>query len=183
MKTTIRVWFASIGLFASLAMLSGCTEQEATDSLKRAEATAEQAATAVAEDVGEAMEKGEEAAGAAVDKGTEIAGDVFDQGKELASALSEKASAYLTPIKQEFGSLEGLKEKPDQLKAAVTALIESIEAKAEDIELPESVSSALATVKEKLIALKDYLEGEFEQAKIDEHLKEITDSAKHAFGM
>jgi hypothetical protein len=97
--------------------------------------------------------------------------------------LGEKAMAYLSPLKEKLGNLESLKDKPEELKTAVTELIQTIEDKAADIELPEAVSNTLATVKERLVALKDYLQGEVEQAKIDEHIQKIMDAVKSGLGM
>ena len=148
-------------LFASVTSFSGCSREEAAKELKKAEATAEGAAKEVAEDVGAAVEEGE----------------------KMASELGEKAQAYLAPLKDEFSNLEELKDTPEQLKTAVVEMIESLEQKAEDVELPETVSATLAKVKEKLIVLRDYLEGEYEQAKIDEHVQEVMESVKSGLGL
>jgi len=59
--------------------------------------------------------------------------------------------------KDELSSLDELKATPEELKARVSEIIESIETKAEGIELPETVTKALEGIKEKLIALRDYL--------------------------
>ena len=69
-----------------------------------------------------------------------------------------------------------------EVKQAVIELIQSIEYKAAEIDLPEGISKALTTVKEKLVAFRDYLEGEVEQAKLDERLNEIKNSVKEALG-
>jgi chromosome segregation ATPase len=148
-------------LAASLLSVSGCNKQEATKELKEMEAAAEEGAAQVAEDVEAAVEEGE----------------------KMASELGEKAMEYLTPLKDELSSLDELKATPEELKARVSEIIESIETKAEGIELPETVTKALEGIKEKLIALRDYLQGEFEQSKIDEHVKEIMDSVKSGLGM
>ena len=101
---------------------------------------------------------------------------------DSAKELGEKAMGFLTPLKEKFGDLDSLKDKPEELKKAVVSMIETIEYKSADLELPESVSSMLATVKEKLTALKTYLEGEVEQSGIDDRLKEIGESMKGALG-
>ena len=145
----------------SMFIGSGCSKKEAAESVKKAEESAQKAAESVAAGTGEAVKK----------------------GAEMASELSEAAMAYLSPLKEKFGSLDALKESPKELKKAVTELIQAIEDKTEDIELPEVVSKTLAAAKEKLVALKDYLEGEVEQAKIDEHIKGIMDSIKSGLGM
>ena len=151
-----------IALLAALALsVSGCNKQEVTEELKEVEAAAEEATAQVAGDVETAVEEGE----------------------KMASELGEKAMEYLTPLKDELSSLDELKATPEDLKARVSEIIESIETKAEGIELPETVTKALEGIKEKLIALRDYLQGEFEQAKIDEHVKEIMDSVKSGLGM
>ncbi|WP_146531417.1 hypothetical protein [Novipirellula artificiosorum] len=148
-------------LFASVTSFSGCSKDEAATELKEAESAVEASAKEVAEDVGAVVEEGE----------------------KMASELGEKAQAYLAPLKDKLGNLEELKETPEQLKTAVAEMIASIEQRAEDLKLPESVSTALANVKEKLIALRDYLEGEVEQAKVDEHIQEIMESAKSGLGL
>ncbi len=172
MKTSF--WFRSIALSscAALVLCGGCDKKAATETLKNAEESAQEAASNVASGVGDA-----------VDEGKAAASDAVESGKQMASDLGEKAMAFLTPLKEEFGDLDSLKEKPEELKVAVTDLIQKIEDKSADIKLPEAVSTALASVKEKLIALKDYLEGEVEQAKIEEHLKDIMDSVKSGLGM
>ncbi|MCO6042855.1 hypothetical protein NG895_02940 [Aeoliella sp. ICT_H6.2] len=151
-----------LAIFAvSQVAICGCSREEASSDLKKAEAAAEGAAREVTEDVGAAVEEGE----------------------KMASELGEKAKAYLAPLKEKFSNLEELKKSPEQLKTAVAGLIESIEQKAEGVKLPETVSTTLAKVKEKLIALRDYLEGEYEQAKIDEHVHEIMESVESGLGL
>lgn len=165
-RTTMRKMTKCLGLvFAGCAMLlvvgGGCTKEEASDTLTKAE------------------EAGEEAAATIADKSKEV----VEKGGELAQKLGEKATAYLTPLKEKLGNLEGLKDKPEELKKAVTELIQSIEDKSEDVKLPESVSKTLATVKEKLVALKNYLDGKVDQAKIEEHIQEIQESIKSGLGL
>ena len=168
---------------ASLVMCIGCTKQDATATMEKAGASAKEAAETVSANVGDAVKEGGKMAGDALEEGKQAASDAVKKGSEMASELGEKAVAFLAPMKEKFGDLDSLKEKPEELKTAVDELIQSIEKKAEDIELPESVSTALATIKEKLVALKDYLGGEVEQAKIDEHLKDIMESVKSGLGM
>ncbi len=50
-------------------------------------------------------------------------------------------------------------------------------------QLPETISTALAGLKEKLLALKAELEGEMDQAKIGQHVQEIMDSVKSGLGI
>jgi uncharacterized coiled-coil DUF342 family protein len=135
----------------------GCSKEQAEQSVKQVE----EAADTIAKD----------------------AGDVVEKGKEMAGDLSEKANAFINPLKEKLGQLEDLKDKPDELKKAVADLIQSIEDKAENIELPEALTGTLATVKEKLQELKEYLEGEVEQAKVEEHIQEIMKSVKSGLGM
>lgn len=152
---------AFVACFAAATSFGGCSTEEATEELKKAGAAAEGAASEVAEDVGAVVEEGE----------------------KMAGELGEKAQAFLTPLKDKVGNLEELKKSPEKLKTAVGEMIESIEQKAEGIELPETVSKTLATVKEKLVELRDYLEGEYEQAKIDERVQDIVDSVKSGLGL
>jgi vacuolar-type H+-ATPase subunit H len=164
MKMINRLPLATVisGFGAFSLMLSlGCTQQEATETMKQAEESAQQTAESIKQDAGEMVEKGE----------------------QMASELGEKATAFLSPLKEKFGNLDSLKDKPEELKKAVADLIQSIEAKAEGIQLPESVNNTLAAVKEKLVALRDYLEGEFEQANVDEQVQGIMDSVESGLGM
>lgn len=172
MKTKTRFRCIALASCAAFALCCGCDENEATATLEKAGDSIQDTAETVSTEVGDAVKEGKDAAG-----------DVVQEGKQMASELGEKAMAYVTPLKEKFGDLESLKEKPEELKTAVTALIQSIEEKTEDIKLPESVSTALATAKEKLVALKDYLEGEAEPAKIEEHLKDIMESVKSGLGI
>jgi DNA repair exonuclease SbcCD ATPase subunit len=172
MKTYRFVRGALAGCCLSLLSISvGCDDQ-ASQTLKRAEESAESAAATIAEDAGELVKEGEAAAS-----------DAIEQGKQMASELGEKATAYLTPLKEKFGNLESLKGKPEELKTAVNELLQSLEQKTEDIQLPEAISTALATIKEKLIALKEYLAGEVEQSQLDQRLQEISESVKSGLGM
>ena len=118
-----------------------------------------------------------------MEQGKQMAGDAANKAKEMASELSEAATSYLTPLKEKLGNLDSLKETPEKLKEAVSEMITYIEDKAAGVELPEMVSSALTTMKEKLVELQQYLEGKYEQSKIDEYVKGIKDSVKSAFGM
>ena len=154
-------WFVVVMLVALISSSSGCSKEEATESLKKAEQAAEQTAETIADDT----EK------------------VIKEGEELAEELGEKALAYLAPLKKKFGNLDGLKDKPAELKEAVADLIKSIEEKAEGVELPETFSNALAAAKDKLVALKEYLEGEVEQAKVEEHIQDVMESVKSGLGM
>lgn len=162
MVKTIRFCGVTLGMVAVLMLIgSGCSKQEAVEAMKNAEDSAEEAAESISDEVSDAVKEGE----------------------EMASDLGEKATAFLSPLKEKVGNLESLKNTPDELKKAVTDLIQSLETKAEDLNLPEAVSSALATVKEKLMALKTDLDSGIDQAKIDEHLKSIMDSVKSELGM
>jgi chromosome segregation ATPase len=139
----------------------GCNTEQASETLKDVEQSAEQAAEGIQQGVGEAVAEGEKAV----------------------DALTEQATAYLTPLREQFGKLEGLKDSPEELKKAVADLIQSIEDKAADIQLPEAVNTALAGLKEKLLALKASLEGEIDQAKIGQHIQEIMESVKSELGI
>jgi len=184
----------AFGLSIGLVLCMGCTKEEAADTLQQAEASAEEAANAIAADVGEVVKEGEEmasdavegtkdAVGDAVEKGKDITEQTVEEGKKLASELGEKAAGFLVPLKDGIGNLDEFKETPEDLKKAVSDLIQSIEGKAEDISLPESVTNALATIKEKLVALKDYLEGEVEQAEVNTRLEDLYETVKSGFGL
>ena len=162
MRTPARSSCLAMVFCAAVAVgWSGCSREEVTQTLKKAETSAEEAAATTAKEVGKMVKEGESAA----------------------SELGEKAIAYLSPLKEQFSKLDSLKESPEELKTAVTDLIQSIEEKAEDVHLPEAISNTLATVKEKLMALKEYLEGEVDQAKIGEHIQGIMDSVTSGLGL
>jgi hypothetical protein len=155
-------WGLSLGLCATVMLATGgCSQEGVQERVQEAENAAGQAAAKIAED----------------------AGKVVKEGQELAGELGEKAVAFLTPLKEKFGDLEDLKTKPKELKQAVAELLQSIEQKTADIQLPEAASNALATAKEKLTALKNDLDGEIEQAKIDEHIKEILEAVRAKLGV
>ena len=111
-----------------VVMFVGCNQEKVADSVKKAEESAGKAAETVSKD----------------------AGKLVDDAGQMAAELGEKAMAYVSPLKEKFGNLESLKEKPEELKKAVTDLISFIEKKAEDVKLPESMSKALAGIKEKI---------------------------------
>jgi len=139
----------------------GCSKDDAADAINEVETAANDTAQSVAEGAGRAVEEGE----------------------RMAGELTAKAKQYVDPLKEKLGDLDSLKDTPEELKKAVAGLIDSIEQRTGEIKLPEGVTSALATIKEKLIALRDYLEGEVDQAKIEEHLKEIEEASKGILGM
>ena len=157
----LLVRLAAVCCVALMVLSSGCSKEDATKAIEKAEGTAGETAQAIADDAGEMVEK----------------------GKEMASDLGENVVAYLSPLKEKLGSLDGLKDSPEKLKETVTELIDSMDKKVEGLKLPESISGALSTIKEKLVALKDYLAGEVEQSKIDEQVKGIMDTVKSKLGM
>jgi DNA repair exonuclease SbcCD ATPase subunit len=170
----------STGLVAAIMLGGvGCDKADVEKAVADAEAKSQQAAETAAGEFNEAVQAGEQAAKELGDEAKQLG----EQAAGKARELGEQAMSYLGPLKEQFGSLEDLKDKPQELKQAVTKLIQSLEEKAADMKLPESVSTALANAKEKLVQLKDYLEGEAEPAKIEEHIQEITSAVKGAFGM
>ncbi|KAA5547291.1 hypothetical protein FYK55_02530 [Roseiconus nitratireducens] len=179
-----RLMRTTLGIAAlSMISLSGCNRDEAVDAMRSAEETAKSTADAVAQGAGETLKEGEAMASQAAEEGKKQADQAVEKGKQMASDLSDKAMAFLNPLKEKLSNLDELKDSPEKLKTAVDDLIETIESKAEGITLPESMSNAVATIKEKLVALKEYLEGEVEQAKIDEKIAEITDTVKNKLSM
>ncbi len=173
----MNFWERMVGVICvacgfGLLALSGCSQQEAADTIKKSEDAVEQAAKSVSDGASEMVEKGKD-----------MAGDMADKGKEMASKLSEEAQAYLNPLKEKFGNLDGLKEKPEELKNALTDLVQSMEKKAANVQLPASISDALSAVKEKIEGLIQYLEGEYEQSEINKKLSEIMESIKSGLGM
>jgi hypothetical protein len=112
------------------------------------------------------------------EKAGEMAGKAGDKIKEGAAALSEDVLGFLGPIKEQLGSLDSLKEKPAELKAAAEKLIALIESKTESIKLPEGIQKTVDTLKEKLVKLKDYLAGDdTTPEKTSEHVDEVKNAA------
>ncbi|MEO8270762.1 MAG: hypothetical protein ABI557_13650 [Aureliella sp.] len=161
----MRIGMRSLNRSRSLALalsvaavfgIAGCNQ----DQLKQAETSAKNSTDTIFSDVDQAVKK----------------------GGEYASELGEDATAYLAPLKEKVGSLDSLKDTPEKLKEAVADIIQWIEDKAEAFKLPETMGKALADSKSKLIELQEYLKGEVEQAKIEEHIQHIKDSFKSVFG-
>ena len=162
MQSAMRFGSLAWGACAALAITCcGCNKQEAGKQLDKVEQSARGAASAVSEEVSDAVKEGEKAV----------------------SELGEKAVAHLGVLKEKFGKLDSLKESPAELKTAVADLIQSIEAKAEGIQLPEKLETAMAAIKEKLVALQQYLAAESDPSKIKEHVQGILDSVKSELGM
>ncbi len=163
---------ASVFLCLSMAFLTGCSEQETKDALNDSEQAVGDAAEDVAKEASDLMKSGKK-----------MAQDAMESGKELAGKLSEQAQTFLNPLKEKFGDLDGLKESPEKLKTAVAELIENIDSKASNLQLPEPVANALTAIKEKLVALGSYLEGQYEQSQVDEKVADILESVKSKLGM
>ncbi len=139
----------------------GCTRDETTEKLNQAEQAAETAGKAVSDSVSE----------------------LAKQGEALAGKLGAEAANLLKPMKDQFGSLEQLKQSPEQLKVAVNQMIQAIETQVSKLQLPDRVKQGLTAVQAKLVSLRDYLAGEYEQAKIDEHIRGILETAKSQLGI
>lgn len=185
MKNTNGIWRWLMCLACVTPwMFAGCGGSESmSEAVQEAEEAAEQAAETVGEDLEKGMEKAKEGAAKVAEEAKEGAAKAAEEVKEVATELGEKAMAYLGPLKEKFGNLDSLKEKPEELKKAVSGLIEDLDKRAKDLQLPEKIGEALNAAREKLVALRDYLEGEVEQAKIDEHVKEIWETVKAHLGM
>jgi hypothetical protein len=110
-------------------------------------------------------------------KAGEMAGKAGDKIKEGAKALSEQAKGFLGPIQEKIGGLDGLKDKPAELKKSVENLIAMIESKASTLTLPAGVQKTMDTLKEKLVALRDYLGGETKPEEIDAKVEDVKDTA------
>ena len=111
------------------------------------------------------------------DYAKKMAGETGDKLKAGAESLGEAAMGFLGPIKEKIGGLDSLKDKPAELKKAVENLIAMIESKAEAIQLPEGVQKTVDALKEKLVALRDYLGGETKPEEIDAKVKDVKDAA------
>lgn len=180
-----RLKFSSLNCVTlALALVcAGCNTEQAKETLNDAGVAMEEAGNDVAEKTGEMAEEGKKMAGDATENAKKMAGEATEGAKKMAGQLSEKAYAFLTPLKEKVANLESLKDSPEKLKEAVSKLITSIEEKTESLQLPEKIDNGLATVKEKLVSLRDYLEGEYEQSKINEYVKDIGDTVQSELGM
>jgi hypothetical protein len=139
-------------------VLGGCSEEAKQDAEKLK---------------GQATEGAKELGG----KAEEMAGKAGEKIKEGAEAFSEQAKGFLGPITDKIGGLDGLKDKPAELKMSVENLIALIESKASTLKLPEGVQKTVDTLKEKLVALRDYLGGETKPEEIDAKVKDVKDAA------
>ncbi len=111
------------------------------------------------------------------DYAKKMAGETGDKIKAGTDSLGEQARGFLGPIKEKVGDLDNLKDKPAELKKSVENLITMIESKAEAIKLPAGVQKTVDTVKEKLVALRDYLGGETKPEEIDAKVNDVKDAA------
>ena len=160
MRSVMFQRFAMWSLAICVIGVVGCSE----DTKKAAEET-----------LSDAKDDATKLAGKAEDEASKMG----DKAKDAMKNLSEEAMGFLKPIKEQLGDLGSLKDKPAELKEAVSKILETIESKAESIPLPEGVKTTVATVKEKLTSLKDYLAGdETDPEKTADHIKQVEDAAK-----
>ncbi len=172
MKRSLRI-HRILGFACMLALATniGCSDK-AKDTMKDAVDKTENAAGDIAKDAGDMAQTA----------GKEVA-DAAGKAKDAVAKLGTDALAYLKPIKDGLGNLDSLKDKPAELKKAVDDLLKHMDQDVTKLNLPEKVTGALKVVKEKLVALKNYLAGEADKAKIEEHIKDIIDSAKEGLGL
>lgn len=160
------------------ALAFGCAVEDASEVVQQVEESASETAETVQESASDAAESLEEQVAETAETVQEEATEAVEQTQQAAEALSERAQEFMGPLREKFSSLESLRDNPQELKEAVAGLIAMLEERAADLQLPEGMQGALETAKEKLAALKEYLEGEVEQAQVDEHLEEIMDSIR-----
>lgn len=170
MKKCLR--FLSLLAIGGLIMtqLVGC--EQAGDSVKDAADKAEKAAGDAADKAGDAAEKMADAA----KKAAESSGEAI-------SKLGEKAMGFLGPLKTDFGKLGDLVSEPSKLKEAADNLIKKLDTDMSGFKLPQSVTDGLSAVKEKLIALRDYISDEADKAEIKKKLDAVMESVHSALGM
>ena len=75
--------------------------------------------------------------------------------------------------------LESLKDTPAELKTSVTELLTSLESNIASLPLPEGLKTTIANLKEKLVALQQFLEGNADLSKLQDYLgpiKELVES-------
>jgi hypothetical protein len=142
-----------------LAAPSGC-DTTPTEIAKKAEQQAQQASESLAADAEKLM----------------------DKGGELAKGLSEQAMSFMGPLKEKLAGLEGLKDKPEELKTTVTEMLQSLESNIANLPLPEGLKTTITQLKEKLQMLQEYLGGAIEPAKLQEYLDGIKDFVSKQMG-
>lgn len=122
-------------------------------------------------------EKAKKSAEAAVknatDKATSAVEGAAETGKDMAAKLGEQAMAVLGPLKEKIAGLDGLVDKPAEMKTMVTELLGTLDNNLANLPVPEGVKSGLTALKEQLTKLLEYLGGNVEAAKLQEYLKTI----------
>jgi hypothetical protein len=162
-RCNLVLTFAAAGL-----LFAGC-EGTAEDLAKKSKAESEKA-LAIAEDLAkQATAESEKALATAEEKGKELA----SKSSEIAGQLGEQAMALLGPLKEKIAGLEGLADKPAELKTKVSELLGALDNNMANLPVPEAVKSGLAALKEQLTKLLEYLGGEVDTAKIQEYLNTI----------
>lgn len=131
----------------------------------------------VAQKAKEGADKAKQSAEEVVKDAKDNAGDAVEEAKEnglhLAAGLADQAMAALGPLKEQLAGLEGLVDKPAEMKTKVTEMLGILDNNLSSLPLPEGVKNGLAALKEQLTKLLEYLGGNVETAPLQEFLKKI----------
>ncbi|MDP1562100.1 MAG: hypothetical protein Q8M16_12035 [Pirellulaceae bacterium] len=103
------------------------------------------------------------------EKGEELA----SKSNEIAGQLGAQAMALLGPLKEKIAGLDGLVDKPAEMKTLVTELLGTLDTRMANLPVPDAVKSGLTGLKEQLTKLLEHLGGTVDAAKIQEFLTTI----------
>jgi hypothetical protein len=132
-----------------------------------------------AEDLGKKVDQQAQQAGQSLSADAE---KMLEKGSELAKSIGAEAMSFLGPLKEKLGGLEGLKDKPEELKTSVTEMLQSLESNIANLPLPDGLKATITQLKEKLQVLQDYLGGAVDPAKLQEYLDGIKEFVKNQLG-
>jgi hypothetical protein len=173
MMTRLKLgMLVAAGLF--LVGCEGVAEKAKTEADKAAK-KAEDAMKSATDKASDAVKAATDKAGAAVEAAKEKGEELANKGSEIAGQLGEQAMALLGPLKEKIAGLEGLVDKPAELKTVVTELLGTLDSNLANLPVPDAVKTGLTALKEQLTKLLEYLGGNVEPGKIQEYLKTIKD--------
>lgn len=162
----------------AVAMLSvavmGC-EGQTEDLANKAMGDVEQSMSEATQSLEGAKEKMQETMDAAKAK----MADMAKSGEDTLKNLGADITNLLGPFKEKLMGLESLKDTPAELKTSVTELLTSLESNIANLPLPEGLKTTIANLKEKLVALQQFLEGNADLSKLQDYLgpiKELVES-------
>ena len=156
-----KKWQLTTLLLGALAFNCGCPEPESVKKLSdKASQEAEQVTESLKEEAGKLAEKGE----------------------EMTEKLGEQAKNLFEPLKEKLAGLEGLKDKPAELKTSVTEMLTALETSISNVQLPEPIKTTLDSLKEQLTEFNQYLDGAVEPDKVQEHIDSLKNLVQSHLG-